>query len=458
MNKRSFFLVSALCALMSFSFIGCSDDEEVKPSVPTEVVTALTFTDTDQSEGKIGGTLSWTAPTASTNITKYIIYLSSDGKGKDTKLGEVKVGTNSYTIEKGMAWNAYALVVVCNELGEAATVASVKLTDVKQPFMGIYFLNSGKKGNNNASVSFFNANTQKMDIDAFKTTNGRGLGDTSNDMLVYGSKIYISVYNSNMIEVTDLKGKSIKQIKSKGDALLPRFFTAHEGKVYVTLYDGFVACMDTTSLEITKKVKVGRNPEQLVVANKKLYVANSGGMDYNTPVGYDKTVSIIDLASFTETKKIDVVVNPVNLVTDSQGDVYLVSMGDYKDIPNTFQRIDTKTDKVATIKTTNATEMVSTGDKLYMIYSQYDANWNQIISYISYDAINEKVISNNFITDGTKIAKPYKIGADPITGSIYITASDYKNNGDVYAFDATGKKLFQFGVGLNPIKAVFVKE
>ena len=180
-------------------------------------------------------------------------------------------------------------------------------------------------------------------------------------------------------------------------------------------------------------------------------------MDYNTPVGYDKTVSVIDLASFQETKKIEVVTNPVNLVTDSQGDVYLVSMGDYGAIPNTFQRIDSETDEVTTITETNATEMASVGDKLYMIYSQYDANWNQVISFISYDAINEKVISDNFITDGTSIDKPYKIGADPTTGYIYITASDYKTNGDVYAFDASGKKLFQFEVGLNPVKAVFVK-
>ena len=111
-------------------------------------------------------------------------------------------------------------------------------------------------------------------------------------------------------------------------------------------------------------------------------MANSGGLDYNTPVGYDKTVSVIDLASFQETKKIEVVTNPVNLVTDSQGDVYLVSMGDYGAIPNTFQRIDSETDEVTTITETNATEMASVGDKHYMIYSQYNANWNQVISII----------------------------------------------------------------------------
>lgn len=464
MKKRNFFWVSALCVLMSFVFTGCEDEDENLPSAPTEVVTGVTFSDTDQTEGFIKGILEWIAPEDVSNITKYVIYLSADGKGRDMKLGEVEVGTNSYAIETSITADTYIVVVTCNAQGESEALASVKIQDLTpepepEPIDngGIYFLNSGKMGSNNASLSCFNLNTLTMTVDTFMNVNERGLGDTANDMIVYGSKMYIAVYNSNIIEVADLSGKSIKQIKSSGDALLPRFFTANEGKVYVSLYDGYVARLDTASLEIEQKVKVGRNPEQLVVANNKLYVANSGGLDYNTPVGYDKTVSVIDLASFQETKKIEVITNPVNLVTDSQGDVYLVSMGDYGAIPNTFQRIDTKTDEATVITETNATEMASTGDKLYMIYSQYDANWNQIISFISYDAINEKIISDNFITDGTAIAKPYKIGADPITGYIYITASDYKTNGDVYAFDASGKKLFQFEVGLNPVKAVFVK-
>lgn len=470
MKKINFLLISVLCALMSFAFTGCKDDDEdVQPTVPTEVVTGVTFMDTDPAEGAIRGTLKWTAPENVSNITKYVIYLSADGKGRDTKLGEVEVGTNSFPIEAGIVPNAYLIVVTCNAQGESEALASVKIVDLKpsdptpeepEPTVdngGIYFLNSGKMGSNNAGLSFFSLNTMTMVVDTFMNVNERGLGDTANDMIVYGSKMYIAVYGSNVIEVTDLSGKSIKQIKSSGDVLLPRFFTSDAGKVYVSLYDGYVARLDTASLEIEAKVKVGRNPEQLAISNNKLYVANSGGLDYNTPIGYDKTVSVVDLASFEETKKIEVVTNPVNLTTDSQGDVYLVSMGDYGAIPNTFQRIDPKTDEVTTITETNATEMASTGDKLYMIYSQYDANWNQVVSYISYDAINEKVISDNFITDGTTIAKPYKIGADPVTGYIYVTASDYTNNGDVYAFDASGKKLFQFEVGLNPVKAVFVK-
>lgn len=62
MKKKSIFFVSVLCALMSFVFTGCKDEDENQLTVPTEVVTGVTFTDTDQVEGVIKGTLKWTAP------------------------------------------------------------------------------------------------------------------------------------------------------------------------------------------------------------------------------------------------------------------------------------------------------------------------------------------------------------------------------------------------------------
>ena len=51
MKKKSIFFVSVLCALMSFVFTGCKDEDENQLTVPTEVVTGVTFTDTDQVEG-----------------------------------------------------------------------------------------------------------------------------------------------------------------------------------------------------------------------------------------------------------------------------------------------------------------------------------------------------------------------------------------------------------------------
>ena len=148
----------------------------------------------------------------------------------------------------------------------------------------------------------------------FATENGRGLGDTANDMLIYGSKMYIAVNKSATIEVTDLSGKSLKTISPKDESNVPqqpRMLTAAGGNVYVTLFDGHLACIDTTSMEIVKKVKVGPNPEGVCELNGKLYVANSGG--YN--LVQDSTLSVVDMNTFEEVEKIVVTINPKTIQT-----------------------------------------------------------------------------------------------------------------------------------------------
>ena len=85
----------------------------------------------------------------------------------------------------------------------------------------------------------------------------------------------------------------------------PRYFAACDGKVFVSYYDGYIARIDTATLEVDAMVKVGRNPEQLAVCNGYLYVANSGGMDLNTALGCDNTVSVVNLSTFTEVEKIE---------------------------------------------------------------------------------------------------------------------------------------------------------
>ncbi len=368
MKKKNFIYISALCALMSFSLVGCDDDDPdvIDPETP-----------------------------------------------------------------------------------EKPLIPGVPEDD---SVFALYFLSSGKLGNNNSSLYWYDIDNEEVVPDYFKAQNGRGLGDTAQDMIVYGDKMYIAVYGESTIEVTDLHAKSIKQVKTEGQ---PRALIADGGKVYATYYNGYVARLDTASLEVDATVQVGRNPEQMAVANKKLYVANSGGMDYATEVGYDKTVSVVDLASFTESKKLDVVLNPMLVRSDEKGNVYVVSMGNYADVLNTLQRIDSATDEVSILEACpNATEMDYLDGKLYTYYSQYDANWNSVTTFTSYDTNTGAV--DSWIKDGTTIAKPYKLS---VAGAcVYVTESDYVNNGDVYCFSTDGQLLMKLGAGLNPIKVVLAQK
>ena len=348
----------------------------------------------------------------------------------------------------------FNLIALCAMMALSFTSCSKDedpLVELVIPSEYIYVLNSGRMNSNNASLTMYNLKDGSVTKDIFEAQNGRRLGDTGQDLVVYGSKMYIAMYTESTIEVTDLEAKSIKRIETGGQ---PRSFTIHEGKVYVSYVNGYIARIDTASLNVEATVQVGRNPEQLTVANGKLYVANSGGFDYSTEMGYDRTVSVVDIASFTETKKIEVVLNPTEMESDDAGNVYVVSKGNYGDIPNTLQKINTQTDAVSVISDIDGTIITTAGNTLYSVYSQWGV---AEIFYYAYNTVNNSVISGNFIGN-TNISGPYQINYDAAYESLFITSSDYTNDGDVYIFDKNNTFVNTFEAGLNPMKAVYVKK
>lgn len=323
---------------------------------------------------------------------------------------------------------------------------------------GVYILNEGLYGENNSTLDYYDSETQKLTSKVFSTVNGRKLGDTANDIIIYGSKMYIAVNHSATIEVTDLNGESLHTISPKDDAGIPeepRMLEAYAGKVYVTLFNGYLACIDTTSMKITKKLKVGAGPEGVCESNGLLYVANSGGWN----AVKDSTLSVIDPKTFTETKKIKVELNPCYIRKNSEGNLYVISMGNYSTdpatlIPNTLQRIDVKTGEVEFV--TKATAISINGNTLYAFYNQYSPS-NPTAQYFSYDTKTDKILLENFISDGTNISSPCSISVDPISGNVYIGSSDYTNTGDVYIFSPEGKLVHSFGTsGITPKGAFFI--
>lgn len=315
---------------------------------------------------------------------------------------------------------------------------------------GLFVLNQGLFNSNNSTLSFYSYTSKQVTPDLFSTANSRGLGDTGNDVEIYGSKMYIVVNVSSTIEVVDAKtAKSIKQIKmvTGTTARQPRDIAFYKGNAFVTSYDGTVSVIDTASLAITKSITVGSSPEQLAVANGKLYVANSGGLNYPN---YDKTVSVIDLTTLTVTKTLTVVVNPQNVVADNYGNVYVLSAGNYGSIPSSLAIIDANADVVKSQTNFDGSNMAIQGDNIYFITSTG--------SIKVYNAKTQAVTSANFITDGTVITTPYAVAADATTGEVFVTdAKNYSSNGTLYAFDKTGKKEYSVMVGINPGKIALLR-
>ncbi|KAA6339365.1 hypothetical protein EZS27_012695 [termite gut metagenome] len=319
----------------------------------------------------------------------------------------------------------------------------------------LYILCEGLFNLNNSTLMRYTFADNTITTDYFRRVNHRGLGDTANDMAVYGSKLYIVVNVSSLLEVIDLKtGRSLHRISlttENGSSRQPRHIAFDKGKAYVCSFDGTVLRIDTASYRMEAQVKVGQNPDGICVQNNKLYVSNSGGL--NAP-NYDNTVSVIDISSFTEIKRITVGDNPGKICADHYGDVYVIVRGNPAGNNQSLIRIDSRTDTMANSYADRVMNFAIDNDMAYLYSYDYNTQSSQIKVF---DVQTETMLREDFITDGTHITTPYGVYINPYSGNVYITdAYDYTVMGDVLCFSPQGKLQFRLnGVGINPNTFVF---
>ena len=317
-----------------------------------------------------------------------------------------------------------------------------------------FTLSEGSWNGNNSTLAFcdFTKTTKTIKSDIFLEVNNRGLGDMANDMAIYGSKLYIVVNGSNTVEVIDVHSKAlVKQIpmvNEEGEGRSPRKVAFADGKAYISSFDGTVVKIDTTTLAIEDWVLCGSNPEGLCVANGKLYVSNSGGLNYPD---YDNTVTVIDLASFEAIKTITVDTNPGRILADSEGDVYVATLGNYDDVFSKLHRISSVTDEL--IESFEDIQLVD-----FSIYQDKAYLYNFGSSVQVFDCLSETLIQEDFLQGTNDIQAINGLSINPANGDIYLTdAKDYTIFGALYGYDKNGNLKFNINeIGLNPKVVVFV--
>lgn len=334
-------------------------------------------------------------------------------------------------------------------------------------YQGFYLLNEGNMGSNKATLDFYNFETGVYTRNIYAERNPnvpKELGDVGNDIAIYDGNLYTVINTSNKVEVMDAHTtKRIGQI----DIPNCRFIKFHDGYAYVTSYAGpviidpnyqqigYVAKINTTTLEQEARCLVGFQPDELEIAGGKIYVANSGGyMGAGSTSGYERTVSVIDIATFEEEKRIDVAYNLECIKADKRGNLWVSSRGDYKGLPSRLFFIDKDKQQVTDTIAIAASNYWIDDDLLYVYgteFSHITQDWS--ITYSVVDTKTHQVVKQQIITDGTdkQIEKPYGIMVDPETKDIYITdAGNYVTPGIVYCFDKEGKKKWSVRAGNIP--------
>ena len=336
-------------------------------------------------------------------------------------------------------WILLFFVVGCKK--KTTTINS----DVSELKHGLLVLNEGLFNLNNASLSWVDLNTNTVSEDFFLQKTGRKLGDTGNDLQRYGAKIYVLVNVSSTIEVLDANiGSSIKQISMQlnGIAKQPRNLAFYGSKVFISCFDGYVDVIDTASLTVEKRIKVGSNPEDMVVVNQRLYVSNSGGLIPSL----DSTLSIIDCQNLVELEKIVVGKNPGKIVALNDSILYVHVRGNYSTIPSVLKKVNvgiSKNQETIPIKISGMEKME-----------------NQLLIYTSesvslYDMKTNATINSDFIPLND-ITTLYRIQYVEALKQLFLfDANTYTNSGYIHRFSNTGQYIQKYHVGLNPNSLIY---
>lgn len=347
------------------------------------------------------------------------------------------------------------------------------VTDVQETeqteVLGMYVLNEGNMGMNKCTLDYLDYSSGGYISNIYSSRNPdvpKELGDVGNDIQTYGSRLYAVINCSNKVEVMDAATcRRIGQI----DIPNCRYIVFDGPYAYVSSYagpveinpdyeqKGFVAKVDTATMQVTGRCLVGFQPDGMAIHDGKLYVANSGG--YMVP-NYERTVSVISLDTFTPERNLDIDINLHYVIADAHNHLWVASRGDYYGTAPAVYCYDLAQDKVIKKIDTCISNYWLHGDSIYSVGQSFSyEDFSQIHSYDIINTATCERVSTQYINDATKakIQVPYGVAVNPVTRDIYIgDAGNMVNPGTLYCFASDGSDRWNVRTGDIPAHFAFL--
>lgn len=328
------------------------------------------------------------------------------------------------------------------------------------PSDGMYVLNEGAfRTAGTSSLSYIDFGSKEVTANIFQANNATAeLGSDPVDMGQYGSLLFISATGSDKVVVLD--AASAKQIKTI-NIEKPRYLAFHGGKVFVSSYTNQVFVIDTLTNSVTTEIPVGSTPEQIVAANNKIYVANSGSNDYIAGGSHDNRVFVINPTTLTVEKEIEVADNVYHLQSNGKGYVYAgtvdVFNSDWSALlhPAKLYRINATTDVVDKDFDFGVLLMSSSNDKIFAVSTNYQEE-NGVFNLIEMNSNGEQVNKLDYFSS-IDFDSMYALTVDQENGDVWVSNTDWSNNGSVYHYSTSSQEVEEFAVGLNPSVLVLKK-
>lgn len=418
MNLKHWTL-TLLCAV---AFVSCSDDEKgvlnVIDTTPIAVKNAggdveIPFeANTDAYVEIDEAATSWLSYKTTRAVSEHSIILSAaENMTEEARTATITITSTRKTVEP--------------------TVLTItQAPKVYEDRRMMYILGEGRMNQGDSRLAMYNFGDESLDCQFFISQNdGAKLGDTAQDMVVYGSKAYVLMNVSDKVVVMNaVTGKLIKEV-AFDKATQPRFGLGANGKVYMSTYKNGVAVMDTTSLEITKNIALsGAFSENIVQIDNNLYVANSGN-DGDSFGGSGTNISVISLDTEEETTTITVPKNPNRLRVTKDKRLFLTCWGDWVTADAHLYEIDyTNKAIITSYEDFTCSKMTVTDKYVYCFHFSY------MTYQFQYKRLNLETGEVTDYLDNSKtgdynLQSPYDLATDP-------------SNNDVFLLDQSGWVLW----------------
>lgn len=313
---------------------------------------------------------------------------------------------------------------------------------------GVYVVNEGNFQRANASLTFYVPDSNKAYQNVFTLANGRELGDTGNDIAIYGDKAYIVVSGSQKVEViSTIDHKSVGTLKLPGQRTPYGIVVLSDAKAYVTnLLDSSVTAFNPSTLQIVfDRLRVGANPQGIASSNGKIYVCNSG-------YGYDNTLTVLNAGTGTLIKTIvigdgpsEIGAGPNNvLVVKCDGRPDFANSAN--DTPGSISIINSENDVIISktilpLVTYGHPGQMSVSSKGYGYFSGKTG-----IIRFSYTPSTLNIEGTPF-----SAMQAYSLSIDDVTDHLYATdPKDFVQLGEVAIIDSKGIEIKRFTTGIIP--------
>ncbi len=312
---------------------------------------------------------------------------------------------------------------------------------------GLFIVNEGNFQYGNASLSYYDPATRGVENEVFRRANAFALGDTAQSMTVRGRQGWVVVNNSHVIFCIDLD--TFREVGRITGLTSPRHIHfVSDTKAYVTqLWDNRIYIVDPSRYCITDYIEC---PDMAVASGSTERMVQWGDYVYVNCWSYQNRILKIDTRTDEIVGSLEVGVQPNSIVLDCNDKLWCITEGGYRGSAQNKERpalcrIDARTftlerkfpfgegDEPSEIAIDGA------GGMLYWINGDVWA-----MSVYAANTPSEPVVAAR----GTKY---YGLTVNPSNGDIYVAdAVDFRQQGKVYRYSATGELLDEFYAGIIP--------